>query len=85
MDEIVKVGTVELYKSEAEKLYHEGKYIVQYNKIFQIMYSIAQNQYGGYLLYRKPEKGMGFTKRGRFVAMTGKQVNEMLGLKLVIE
>ena len=78
--DIVRIGTVELTKEAAEKLYSEGKYIVSNSKIYQLHYSQAQKRVYGSVIYRS--KGS-MTGRGRFYAMDGATVNSLVGYNLV--
>lgn len=85
MENIVKIGRVELLESEALKMYQEQKYIVTYSAIFQLFYSVNAGIYGQ-KIYQKPTKeSVGFTRRGRFYAMDAKAVNHLLGFNLVNE
>lgn len=79
MEKIIKIGSVELTESEAEKLHTDGKYIVTYSKIYQLFWSNAQKCVYGNVIYT--QKGM--TKRGRYFAMTGAAINDLLGFELV--
>lgn len=86
---IVKIGNVELTETEAEEMYFNHKYIVQYRKIYQLgwcsNYINSNGTYGGvygYLIYTS-EKPL--TKRGRFFALTAAEVNNLLGFKILIE
>ena len=79
--EIIKIGSVELTKEEAEKLYESGKYIVTFSRIYQLHYSNAQKRVYGTEIYRQ----QGMARRGRFYAMDAKTVNHLLGFKLVLE
>lgn len=74
---------IDLHPAELEWLSNNHYYLVQYNKIYQIMYS--KNYIGNYhlqLLY-KSEKAL--TKRGRFTYGSAKEVNRWLGFKLLVE
>lgn len=86
---IVKIGNVELTEAEAEEMYFNHKYIVQYRKIYQLgwceNYINPDGTYGGVygtLIYTS-EKPL--TKRGRFFALTAAEVNDLLGFKILIE
>lgn len=82
----VKIGTVELTETEAEKLYSEGKYIVTYSKVYQLFYSKAMRGVYGQLIYLKPTRyGVGLVQRGRYIAATAKEVNKILGFPLLNE
>ncbi len=78
---IVKIGTVELTEQEAEKLYFEKKYIVNYSGVYQLFYSAAQRRVYGQKIY----SSKGLTKRGRFFAFTAEQVNRLIGIELVAD
>lgn len=75
MGNIVKVGTVELTFDEAFNIYQAGKYIVSYSGVYQLFYSVAQNQVSSRKVYN--EKGI--ARRGRFYVMDGKEVNRIIG------
>ncbi len=78
---IIKIGTVELTEQEAEKLYFEKKYIVNYSGVYQLFYSAAQHRVYGQKIY----SSKGLTKRGRFFAFTAEQVNHLIGYELVTD
>lgn len=82
MENIIKIGTVELTEAEADRLYEEGKYIVTYSKIYQLHRGGRgyPHVYGQQVYHSK-----GMTRRGRFHALTGKEVNDLVGYPLVIE
>ena len=79
--DIVKIGNVELTTAEAARLYIEDKYIVTFSKVYSIEYSMAQKRYYGRVVYAYP----GMAKRGRFHALTAKEVNHLIGHPLLIE
>ena len=79
--EIVKIGNVELTKKEAEKIYQEQKYVCSYVGIFQICYSQAQKTFYG----QKVINYKGYAKRGRFYIQSAKEVNRVLGQKILVE
>lgn len=81
MENIVKIGNVQLLEKDVEKIYQEGKYICSYTGIFQIFYSQAQKMYYG----QKIIDYKGYAKRGRFFIQTAKQINHVLGKKVLIE
>jgi len=84
--DVLKIGSVELYKADAEKLYTSGKkYLVTYSAIYQINFSQAQNTYYGSVLIRPEKKTDHYTKRGRFFAYDAASVNWLLGYKLLNE
>lgn len=80
-ERIVKIGNVELYESEVQKLYEEKKYIATYSGVYQILYSNAQKKFYGLKIIE--EKGI--ARRGRFYVMTPKEINKVLGKKVLIE
>ena len=83
--QIVKIGPVELTMDDAEKLYTSGeKYLVTFSKIYQIHFSQAQKTYYGSVVY-SCAKGANLAKRGRFHAFTAREVNNLLGYKLLNE
>ena len=79
--EIVKIGSVELYKDEARKLYEEKKYIVTYGGVYQLFYSNVQKRVYG----QKVINQRGIASRGRFYTMTAETINNVLGKKILIE
>ena len=79
MEQIIRIGNVELTPTQASKLYLEEKYIVTFSKIYSIEYSQAQKRYYGRTIYSYP----GMAKRGRFHAMTASEVNHLLKFQLV--
>ena len=81
--EIVKIGKVEMYKEEAEKIYSDGKYILTSTSVYQIKYSSAQKHFYGSRVYW--EKGARFCKPGRYFVFDAAHVNRVLGFNLLIE
>lgn len=79
--DIVKIGRVELTEKECEQYYDNNLYIVTYSKIYQIMYSTAQKRYYGHTVY---SNNGGMTRRGRFYAITAREINRFLGFNLLI-
>lgn len=80
-ERIVKIGNVELYESEVQKLYEEKKYIVSYSGVYQIFYSNAQKQFYG----QKVIEQKGIAARGRFYTMKADAINNVIGEKILIE
>ena len=82
--DIIKIGSVELTRTEAEKFCQEGKYIVACRRIYALHYSTAQQRvYGSQIYY---ERGaLPFTKRGRFVVLSAADVNKLAGMMIVNE
>ena len=81
MERIVKVGSTELTEQEAEKIYEEKKYVVNYSGVYAIHYSMAQKQ----CYSRKVIDCKGMAKRGRFYIMTAETVNHIIGKKVLNE
>lgn len=80
---MIKIGSIELTETEAEALYTTGKkYLVAYTRIYVIEYS-RNAGYHGRVIYRSPNKGENFTRRGRFFAYTASQVNHLLEFNLL--
>ena len=79
-ESIIKIGSAELYESEAERLYEAGKYIVTYSCIYQL-------QRGGraypHVYGLKIYSCKGMTRRGRFYALSANEVNDLVGQPLV--
>ncbi len=83
MTDVVKIGHIELYRSEAETFYNEGKYLVGMRKIYQIMRK-KNGAYYGKVVFQKPKDGsVNLTKIGRFFAMTACDCNRMIGKELL--
>ena len=89
MKEACKVGPVELWKEDAEKLYNEGKYILTNSAVYQICYSPNYDN-GNYYGLRLDESVLykprgGYCRPGRFHALTAKEINNVLGFTLLNE
>lgn len=82
MENIIKIGSVELYESEVQKLYEAKKYLVCYKKIWQIHYSQNAGYYGQ-CVYTETKGNL--AKRGRFHTMSASEVNHLLGFNLLNE
>ena len=67
---------------DIKKAYHDKKYIVTSNAIYQPYYSEAQQQYYANKVYQT-KKGENLTLRGRFFHFTGEEVNKLLGVELL--
>lgn len=78
---IIKIGGVELYESEVQKLYEQNKYIVTYGGVYQIFYSTAQKRFYG----QKVINRNGIAAKGRFYTMDAKTINHILGEKVLNE
>ena len=79
-----KIGSVKLTNEEVKKLLDKDYlYIVAYRKVYQLTYS-KNAGFGGLLIYtQEKSETLPLTKRGRFVAMNSKQLNDLLGFELV--
>lgn len=75
---MIKIGNLNLPETEVSAYYNRGEYVVTYSRIYQIMYSTAQGQYYGNLIFTKPTYG-GFVKRGTYAAMGAAEVNRLVG------
>lgn len=81
--EVVKIGRVELFPEEAQEAYERGLYIVAFRRVYQIFYSNAQGRYYGQQVYYSPA-ALPLTKRGRYIAISGPEVNRLIGHELLI-
>ena len=63
-----------------EEAYHNGKYIVTENKVYQPFYSKNAGYYA-HLVYTEQSGKM--THKGRFFHMTGDEVNHLIGINLL--
>lgn len=79
--EIVKIGNIEFTREEAERIYQDRKYVCSYVGIYQINYSVAQKQFYG----QKVINYKGYARRGRFYIHSAKEVNNVLGQKILCE
>ena len=71
----------ELTQKEMQKFIDQDKtHIWQYNTLYQIEYSpnIEKGEYYLRKIIRKSTKGMGVTRRGRFMAMTRERAEKYL-------
>ena len=78
--EIIKIGRVELTKEDVQKLYEEKKYICTFSSIYQIHYSQAQQRFYGSKLF-----SIGLAGRGRYYALTAKEINDICKKPLLRE
>ena len=76
-----KAGRVELTRADAEEIYVQKKYVVTSTAIWQPHFSQAQNMF--YFIKVLDIKGM--ARRGRFYKLTAKEINHVLGQKLLRE
>ena len=79
---MIEISNIKLTENEAFKLYQDHKYIVTYSRIFQLNHGGTPYPYvyGSELYYKK-----GMSKKGTYKVMTGTEINNMLGFKLLIE
>jgi hypothetical protein len=80
----LKAGSVELTRSECEKIAQSGKMIVAYRDVYQLYWSNAQGRYMAMKAYHSMNE-FPLTKRGRFVCLTPSDVNHLLGFELFIK
>ena len=78
--EIIKIGRDELTEEEVQKLYEEKKYICTSSSIYQINYSQAQKSFYGSKLF-----SIGLAGRGRYYALTAKEINDICKKPLLRE
>jgi len=82
--DIIKIGSVELTRAEAEKFCQEGKYIAACRRIYALHYSTAQQRvYGSQIYYE--QGALPLTRRGRFIVLSAADVNKLVGTALVNE
>jgi len=81
MEDIVRIGNVELTEEEAAQYYQERKYICTSSAVWQIHYSPAQRQYYGI----KEIQVFGIARRRRFYALDAETINRILNKKILIE
>lgn len=81
--EVVKIGRVELFPEEAQEAYERGLYIVAFRRVYQIHYSAVQRQYYGHQVYYSTD-ACPLTRRGRYIAISGAEVNRLIGYNLLI-
>jgi len=79
--EIIKAGGTELTKEEALQIYSNNQYVCNYSGIYQPHYSQAQNQ----VYFSKVIYHTGYARRGRFYIQSAKQINHVMGKKILIE
>ena len=97
MNNIIKIAGIEFFiddLKEIEKKYFEEnkKYIVKYKTIYKLVYNEAKQDkfnksyFGAVEVYKnKNKKDLGYTRRGRFIITTAKQVNELIGKEIFKE
>lgn len=77
---IIKAGTTELTEQDAQRIYANKKYIVNYSGVFQPHYSAAQKQ----IYFSKVINKKGIARRGRFYEMDAKTINNIIGSDILI-
>lgn len=79
---IYKIGNIELYGCDCQKLIEEKRiFLITYKTIYQLCYSVNAGYYGIKLYYQNDAP---FTKRGRFFAYTADDANRLLGHDLFV-
>lgn len=61
------------------------KYLVKYDTIYQLFYSLNAGLYAQKIYTKPKNSGVGFMRRGRHMFTDGKDVNALVGFKLVNE
>ena len=74
--QIIKIGSVELFETEARRFFEEGRYLVTYSKIYKII------RKGGRFCGKVVHTEKGMTRRGRFFAMDATTIYNIFGLHL---
>ena len=85
MENIIKLAGIEFTKKEVENIYNNNLYIVKYSTIHAVHYSSASQCFYASLIYKNPEKNMGFSQRGRYYLFSAHNVNYLLGFQLLNE
>lgn len=81
-NEIVKIGKVELTRTQACAIADAGHFIVTARTIFQVCWSNAQGTAYGLPVY-KSDRNM--AQRGRFHIMDAKAANSIIGFNLLVQ
>ena len=83
--EKVKIANVEFRIEELQDLYfnQDKKFIVKHNAIFQIHYS--ENAGFSAIKIYKYSGNLPLVKRGRFILVNAKKVNDLLGKELLVD
>ena len=76
-----KIGTSEISRECLAKLDLSNNYVCNYSGVWQVFFSNADNIYYGV----KVVSHKGFAERGRYHILTGKEINHILGKKILIE
>lgn len=75
----MKIGKIQINDAEARKIYESEQYIVTYGRVYQLHYSQASGMVYGNPIYQTP----GLSKRDTWQRMTARQVNSLVGFKLL--
>lgn len=80
---IIKLQGIEFEEKELEKIYFEKeqKFIIKYKTIYLIRYGVNTGFYAQEV-FKNYEKGIGYTKRGRFITSKAPFVNKLIGRHL---
>jgi hypothetical protein len=79
-----KAGRVELSFVECDRIARRGQLIVAYRDIYELHWSNAQGFYYASKVYHYDGENA-LTKRGRWSAMSARDVNNLLGFELFVE
>ncbi len=79
LDNIVKIGSVELTADEAYRMYRNDMYLVTYGKIYQLYYNVGKQRVFGVAIYKQ----YGLCRRGRFHVLSAEDVNHLVGYELI--
>lgn len=79
--DIIKAGSTQILKEDAEKIYNENKYICNYSGIFQPFKSADNTQ----IYFKKIIDCKGYAGRGRFYVQDAKTINHVLGENIIME
>lgn len=83
MNKTIKFKGLEYTEDNLIKIIVNKKYLIKYKSIYQISYST--NAGFQFLLIYKNNSRIPLTKRGRHIFADAKQVNELLGISLLVE
>lgn len=78
--EVIGFGKANIEKAEVQRLYEEKKYICTSSCIYRIVFARMQQKFYGLKLF-----SIGLSARGRYYALTAKEINHILGKKLLQE
>lgn len=81
-----KAGNVELSKTEAFRIYFGKLYVCTHSAVYQPHFHQAQpEQQISFTKIIQLAHGNNIAKRGRFYVLNARQINELLGKKMLIE